>query len=199
MKITWAICNLQYEIFLLSSLAWSRDNDRPAANETPWRQHTECVTMMLPLDCIRVRRWTPIKKNKAELMVSFDLNNNVSPITNWFGGLWEVDFNVIFFYQSKGYSIQAILRTIVANINFMVVGLTLPEIYPTIYYIGGKHATHYTQLRIQTELKLELRVTSLSDTPPLAILWCSNFGILDSNGIPSCTSAGCVLQLCKVS
>jgi hypothetical protein len=82
--ITWAICNLQYELFLLSSLAWSRDNDRPAANETPWRQHTECVTMMLPLDCIRIRRWTPIKNNKAELMVSFDLNNNVSPITNWF-------------------------------------------------------------------------------------------------------------------
>jgi hypothetical protein len=25
------------------------------------------------------------------------------------------------------------------------------------------------------------------------------FYILDSNGIPSCTSAGCVLQLCKVS
>jgi hypothetical protein len=35
--------------------------------------------------------------------------------------------------------------------------------------------------------------------PALAILWSSNFGILDSNGIPSCTSAGSVLQLCKVS
>jgi hypothetical protein len=35
--------------------------------------------------------------------------------------------------------------------------------------------------------------------PPFAILWCSNFGVLDSNSIPSCTSAGCVLQLCKVS
>ena len=35
--------------------------------------------------------------------------------------------------------------------------------------------------------------------PLLAILWCSNFGILDSNSIPSCTSAGSVLHLCKVS
>jgi hypothetical protein len=35
-------------------------------------------------------------------------------------------------------------------------------------------------------------VSATPPKPPIGL-------ILDSNGIPSCTSAGCVLQLCKVS
>ena len=48
----------------------------------------------------------------------------------------------------------------------------------------------------KTDLHHKLKTRTVSDLtewyPPLAILWCSNH-------IPSCTSAGSVLQLCKVS
>ena len=68
------------------------------------------------------------------------------------------------------------------------------------YYIGSweENIQHWVQNQTdKTRTEWPHWVIPPTCNTMMFKLW--NTGILDSNGIPSCTSAGCVLQLCKVS